>query len=148
VLYEMIAGRLPFAADYEQAALYGILNEDPEPLTAIRTGVPMELEAVVFKLLRKDRKLRYQTASGLIADLEALRRDGSSVRSAVHSAVRSAPVLEPVPDTRRRLSTWPIVAGVGAARSPRTSRRCRFDCRFVRTSDRWRSSSTRTTGTS
>jgi serine/threonine-protein kinase len=115
VLYEMIAGRLPFAADYEQAALYGILNEDPEPLTAIRTGVPMELEAVVFKLLRKDRKLRYQTASGLIADLEALRRDGSSVRSAVHSAVRSAPVLEPVPGTRRRLSTWPIVAGVGAA---------------------------------
>ena len=115
VLYEMIAGRLPFAADYEQAALYGILNEDPEPLTALRTGVPMELEAVVFKLLRKDRKLRYQTASGVIADLEAFRQERSSVRSAIHSSVRTAPAIEPAPDTRRRLPTWSIVAAVGIA---------------------------------
>lgn len=72
VLYEMVAGRLPFQADYEQAALYGILNEDPEPLTAVRTGVPMELEAVVMKLLRKEARLRYQSAAGLIADLDAI----------------------------------------------------------------------------
>lgn len=45
--YRIAEGRLPFAADYEQAALYGILNKDPEPLTAVRTGVPMELEAVL-----------------------------------------------------------------------------------------------------
>ena len=65
VLYEMIAGRLPFAADYEQAMLYGILNEDPEPLTALRTGVTMELERIVGKCLAKDRKLRYQHADDL-----------------------------------------------------------------------------------
>ena len=36
----MIAGKLPFTAEYEQAAVYSILNEDPEPLTALRSGVP------------------------------------------------------------------------------------------------------------
>jgi serine/threonine protein kinase len=41
VLYEMVSGVLPFAGSYEQAVVYGILNDDPRPLTAIRTGVPM-----------------------------------------------------------------------------------------------------------
>jgi len=72
MLYEMVAGRLPFAADYEQAVLYGIMNEDPEPLTAIRTGVPMELERIVFKLLAKEPRHRYQSAADLVADLETL----------------------------------------------------------------------------
>ena len=46
VLYEMAVGRLPFAAEYEQALFYGILNEQPEPMTALRTGLPMELERI------------------------------------------------------------------------------------------------------
>ncbi|MDA0875519.1 MAG: serine/threonine-protein kinase, partial [Bacteroidetes bacterium] len=37
VLYEMIAGKLPFGGEYEQAVVYSILNADPEPLTALRT---------------------------------------------------------------------------------------------------------------
>ncbi len=44
VIYEMISGRMPFAGDYEQAVVYAILNQDPEPLTALRTGVSIELE--------------------------------------------------------------------------------------------------------
>ncbi len=43
VLYEMTSGRLPFAGDYEQSIIYSILNEDPEALTGLRTGVPMAL---------------------------------------------------------------------------------------------------------
>ncbi len=72
VLYEMVSGRVPFSTDYEQAAVYSILNEDPAPLTGLRTGVPMELERIVLKALAKDAKHRYQTAAGLIADLDAL----------------------------------------------------------------------------
>ncbi|MFT5142001.1 MAG: serine/threonine protein kinase [Rhodothermales bacterium] len=77
VLYEMVAGKLPFAGDYEQAVLYGILNEPPEPLTAVRTGVPMQLEWVVEKLLSKDAEYRYQTAGDLLADLKSLDVSGS-----------------------------------------------------------------------
>ena len=36
VLYEMVAGRSPFPGDYEQAVVYEILNQDPEPITALR----------------------------------------------------------------------------------------------------------------
>ena len=77
VLYEMIAGRLPYSGDYEQAVIYGILNEPPEPLTAVRTGVPMQLEWIVNKLLAKDADHRYQSAAGLLADLKSLDLSGS-----------------------------------------------------------------------
>ena len=49
VLYEMLTGQLPFKGDYESAVTYSILHEDPEPVTALRSGVPMELERIVFK---------------------------------------------------------------------------------------------------
>jgi eukaryotic-like serine/threonine-protein kinase len=77
VLYEMVAGRLPYSGDYEQAVLYGILNEAPEPLTAVRTGVPMQLEWIVDKLLKKEAEYRYQSAAGLLADLKSLDLSGS-----------------------------------------------------------------------
>jgi serine/threonine protein kinase len=43
-LYEMLAQRTPFAAEYEQAIAYGILSEDPEPVTAVRSGIPVEIQ--------------------------------------------------------------------------------------------------------
>jgi eukaryotic-like serine/threonine-protein kinase len=83
VLYEMVAGRLPYSGDYEQAVLYGILNEPPEPLTGVRTGIPMQLEWLVNKLLAKEAEYRYQSAAGLLADLKSLDLTGSgnSMRS-------------------------------------------------------------------
>jgi non-specific serine/threonine protein kinase len=72
VLYEMIAGQLPFRGEYEQALLYSIMNEQPEPLTALRTGVPMELERIINKALSKDPSERYQHADDMVVDLRAL----------------------------------------------------------------------------
>jgi len=72
VLYEMMSGRNPFAGDYEQAVTYSILNEDAQPLTAIRTGVPMGLEWIVSKLLAKNAEDRYQSAKDLIVDLRTV----------------------------------------------------------------------------
>ncbi|UCF04540.1 MAG: protein kinase [bacterium] len=74
VLYEMVAGKRPFAGEYDQAMIYSVLNVEPEPLTAVRSGVPPELERIVNKSLEKDPTERYQTAAGLIADLRHLRR--------------------------------------------------------------------------
>ncbi len=72
LFYELISGRLPFGGDYEQAVTYSIMNEDPQPLTAIRTGVPMGLEWIVGKLLAKKVDDRYQTAKDLIVDLRTV----------------------------------------------------------------------------
>ena len=74
VLYEMATGQLPFQGHYEQAILYSILHEAPEPITAVRTGVPPELERITNKCLAKRAGERYQTVSDLLADLSALKR--------------------------------------------------------------------------
>ena len=70
VLYEMIVGQRPFQGEYQQAIIYSILHEDYEPVTALRAGVPMELEWIVGKCLEKDPARRYQNAAELVVDLE------------------------------------------------------------------------------
>jgi len=72
VLYEMITGQLPFRGEYEQAVVYSILNTEPEPLTALRTGVPIALDGIVAKLLAKDPDARYQHIDELPVDLKAI----------------------------------------------------------------------------
>ena len=55
VLYEMVTGQQPFKGHYDKAVMYSITNEQPEPPTGLRTGVPMELEFIVGKCLAKAR---------------------------------------------------------------------------------------------
>ena len=75
VLYEMVAGRPPFQGEVDQAVIYAIANEQHEPLTALRTGVPKELERIADKCLAKDAEERYQHVTDLLVDLQACRRD-------------------------------------------------------------------------
>ena len=81
VLYEMATGQAPFQGHYQQAILYSILNEQPEPITAVRSGVPNELERIADKCLAKRADERYQTVSDLLADLSALKRGAESAAS-------------------------------------------------------------------
>jgi serine/threonine protein kinase/tetratricopeptide (TPR) repeat protein len=74
MLFEMISGRRPFKGDYDQAMIYSLLNDSPEPLTAIRTGVPPELERIAAKCMEKNPDERYQTVADLMADLRHLGR--------------------------------------------------------------------------
>ncbi len=81
VIYEMASGRLPFKGDYEQAVIYSIINEEPAPLTSVRSDVPMELERIVGKCLEKQPSQRYQGIDDLLVDLRRLRaRLGESQR--------------------------------------------------------------------
>jgi len=74
MLFEMISGRRPFKGEYDQAMIYSLLNDSPEPLTALRTGVPPDLERIASKCMKKNSDERYQTASDIIADLRHLSR--------------------------------------------------------------------------
>ncbi len=78
VLYQMVAGLPPFRGDYENAVIYSIHNAAPEPLTSLRTGVPMELERIVGKALAKDPSDRYQHADELATDLRRVRGEVDS----------------------------------------------------------------------
>ncbi len=92
----MIGGSRPFSGAYEQAVIYTILNEDPESLTGIRKGVPMELDRVVNKCMSKDASLRCQHADDLIADLRAI--DQTDLSASGHSTVvsKSSPIPKEV----------------------------------------------------
>ncbi|MBN2357239.1 protein kinase [candidate division KSB1 bacterium] len=72
LLYEMLTGQLPFQGEYEQAVIYNITSEAPAPVTGLRTGIPLSLEAVVMKCLEKDPSRRYQHAEDLAVDFKRL----------------------------------------------------------------------------
>jgi non-specific serine/threonine protein kinase len=74
VLYEMLTGELPFKGDYEQAVVYSILNQAPDPVTSLVPGISPELGKVVEKMLCKDPAGRYQTSRELLADLQSFRQ--------------------------------------------------------------------------
>jgi len=91
VLYEMLVGERPFKGEYDSAILYSILNEQPEPITSLRTGVPMELEVAVNKALAKQSDERYQSLSDFLIDLRAVSKTKVSGSSRVMSVATPPP---------------------------------------------------------
>lgn len=74
VLYEMLSGRMLFAAASAGAIISAVLTRTAPPLSNYSADVPPELERIVEKALAKDREERYQTAKDLLADLRRLNR--------------------------------------------------------------------------
>jgi serine/threonine protein kinase/tetratricopeptide (TPR) repeat protein len=81
MLHEMLTGQVPFRGEYGEAVLYSILNEAPEPVTSLRTGVPIDLERVVEKALTKNPAERYQHAEEMLVDLRRAGRKAEPARS-------------------------------------------------------------------
>ena len=75
VLYEMLTGQLPFKGDYEQAIIYSILNEEPEQITGIRSGLPLELERIINMMLSKKINGRYVSVEDLLVDLQKVSKE-------------------------------------------------------------------------
>jgi non-specific serine/threonine protein kinase len=75
VLYEMLAGRLPFTGEHESAVTYSIVNEDPDPIARHNPSVPAHLQGVVGRLLDKNRDARYTGAREVLADLHRPAKD-------------------------------------------------------------------------
>ncbi len=94
VIYEMVTGEKPFKGAYDKAIMYSILNEEYEPITGVRAGVPMELEVFVGKCLAKDAKDRYDSASDIAKDLRSLGEKLKSGRSTIFKAVASATEIQ------------------------------------------------------
>jgi len=83
VLYEMIAGLRPFQGQYDQALAYEIVHQEPQPLTGVRAGVPLELEFIVGKCLAKDPGDRTDAAQEVARELRTLADKLKSGRSTI-----------------------------------------------------------------
>jgi serine/threonine-protein kinase len=73
-LYELLAGRHPFAGASPEAVASNILTQEPPPLARFATKIPAELERIVRKCLEKDKVKRYQSAREVAIDLRKLPR--------------------------------------------------------------------------
>jgi len=74
VLYEMFAGRAPFAGETSSDVLVAILEREPKSLMSFASETPESLEWMVTKALTKDRDDRYQTARELLTDIRRLKQ--------------------------------------------------------------------------
>lgn len=69
MLYEMVAGIPPFSDATTSDCIASILKMEPAPLSGVLEDVPVKLQSIVQKALRKNRDERYQTTRELLAEL-------------------------------------------------------------------------------
>jgi len=81
VFYECLTGEVPFRANNYLQVIAQVLNSEAMPPSRMlpELGIPSAVEAVVMKALAKDRQLRYQTMTDLLADIERLRSGDPNV---------------------------------------------------------------------
>jgi len=120
VLYEMATGALPFRGETSGVITEGILNRAPTALARLNPDLPPKLEDIIQKALEKDRKLRYQNASDLRADLERLKRDSASGRVAVAQTPVEASGPKPLPASAPSPSVAPTALPAASSASSAT----------------------------
>ena len=72
VLYEMLTGRRPFQGESQLSTMAAILRDTPQPVVAIRPGLPAELSRILQRCLEKNRDARYRSGAELRDDLAAV----------------------------------------------------------------------------
>jgi serine/threonine protein kinase len=102
ILYELTAGRHPFAGNSALEIAAAIVRDDPAPASSVNAQITPALDRIIATCLAKAPRERYSTARDLLRDLERLTHEGSS-----------APMISPgaLPASRRSRT---LVAGLAA----------------------------------
>src|SRR5438093_1826269 len=118
VMYEMVAGTPPFQGETPSDCIASILMTEPPPLPDVLPDVPLKLEAIVKKALRKNRDARYQASKEILADLRSLKLelDAESLPSQI--GTRAKPMVSKIKRNKRAalltLAAVVLVLGVSA----------------------------------
>jgi serine/threonine protein kinase/Tfp pilus assembly protein PilF len=113
VLYEMGTGAMAFTGATGGVIFEAILNRTPVPPQRLNPALPAGFEHVVNKALEKDRKMRYQSAADMGADLRRLERETGSSKTAVPQEVSDSS-RSAAPQASAGSKHWGIYVG-GAA---------------------------------
>ncbi|MGH8614474.1 MAG: serine/threonine-protein kinase [Gammaproteobacteria bacterium] len=111
VLYEMVAGKHPFAAQNLSAIQHKILNSSPAPLRHYRADIPQVLEMVVERVLAKNPTHRYHSARDFAGDLhlvfDFMNADGDRVSNQLKfDTIRSLEFFREFPDAE----LWELIS--------------------------------------
>jgi len=106
VLYEMATGTLPFRGETSAVITEEIMNRGPVPALRLNPTLSPKLEDIINKALEKDCNLRYQSAADIRTDLQRLKRDIESGRTAVAAAE-----TRPKPAPKSTWFRWAAVTG-------------------------------------
>jgi len=103
VLYEMLTGRRAFGRESGIKTLAAVLSEEPKAPSAVNEAIPIELERVLVRCLRKDPQRRWQTMSDLKVALQDIKEDSESGRLSAATAI---------PRARKRLPILALAASL------------------------------------
>jgi len=101
ILYELLGGHPPFRSDNPLSTMYQHLNMEPERLRGLRPEVPLAIEAIVSRAIRRRKGERFANAGELLAAL----RDPTRVDQAILK--RRDPPLSPA--IREGLMQYPLI---------------------------------------
>jgi serine/threonine protein kinase/tetratricopeptide (TPR) repeat protein len=132
VLYEMSTGALPFRGDTSALIFNAILERPPVPPVRLNPDIPPKLEDVINKALERDRNLRYQHAADIRTDLQRLKRDTDSGRTAQHMLCEEvASSSSAAPSTAPSQVSMEQTAAPSTAPSTQVKRPITRDWRFL-----------------
>jgi serine/threonine protein kinase/Flp pilus assembly protein TadD len=99
VLYEMLTGELPFKVEHDAAWAQAIINQEPLKPSALDRKIPPQVDAIVMKMLAKNRDERYESADVVMTDLKEVQEElKRSERGAKTKAIAVVPFNNISPD--------------------------------------------------
>ena len=101
VLYEMVGGSPPFRGETPSDCIASILTTEPPPLSGVLPDVPLKLESILQKALRKNSDERYQTIKEMLADLRTLKGEPEAEGSLPQTKARAESIVSKIKRHKR-----------------------------------------------
>ena len=115
VLYEMVGGVPPFRGETPSDCIASILKTEPPPLSDVLSDVPLKLESILQKALRKNSDERYQTIEEMLADLRNLKAEPEAEGSSPQIKARAESIVSKIKRHKRGVLLTLAVAILAAA---------------------------------
>ena len=117
VMYQLLAGQLPFQASNNFSMMYQITNVAPQPPSSLRPGIPQSVDRIVHKAMQKELEQRYQNwdefsddLSAVISDTQAAQKTEDFADSEKFNILRDLPFFANFADAElwevMRVSSW------------------------------------------